>query len=538
MPAPLFRILRPYAGLTGIEGAQLVIEEDGVRRNRTNLIHDRSQFTWGNTQGQRGQAQIPLILKNGQPYNPKIGWPVFIYELFTDTETALCVFIGTIEQRKVTWLSDAADSRLWILSVLSLEAMLDAVPTPAATFTAQSSGAIFTTIFNGNSYPVPVALGTVQAGATIANRTYDGTSSSAANFNSLTVDAGGNFVWYIDPRDATAYFHAAGARFAPFTLTSDKVLFGTLEYEQNRADFRDRQVIQVPGVGTVTVSNTSGTDLGIGTRFEVVALAPSTSLTDATAQGNAILAQQSSVGGLPAAFSFSTDYPGCYAGLTLPVSLTYPPDAAAMLNSPTAWLIQDVQAQWIAGKEGLSSPFNHFRYTVKCVNSVAIPSTQQSLGSFVAPSFPPPQLTSQPATWGGGGGGSLVPQLFARTIGLADTTVGAAVTPLAPIYSDLNFLSSPLVHLVGEGFQIIGVLSVVITADLVVSITSGTNTFSFTIPLATAVGTPVILDISGTTFNNLDILALEVVASDGQIIFTGVATFTVSWRVIVTTQAP
>ncbi len=528
MPAPLLRMFRPYAGLTGIVGAQLVIEEDGVRVNRTNLIHSPSQFSWGNTQGQRGPASIPLILKNGQPYSPKIGWPVFIYELFTDTETSLCVYIGTIEDRKVRWLSDAADSRIWTLSVLSLEAMMDAVPTPAATYTGQTSGAIFSALFGGNTYPIPVALGTVQPGATIATRTYDGTTSSAANFNTLTVDAGGDFVWYIDPRDQQAYFHVAGARVAPVILTSPMVLEGSLEYDQSRSDFRDRQVIQIPGVGTVTVSNTAGTDLGIGTRFEVVALAPTTTIGDATAQGNAILAQQSSVGGLPASFMFSSDYPGWYVGLSLPVALTYPPDAAAMLNGGS-WLIQDVQATWIAGKEGLPSPKNHFRYTVKCVNSTAIPSTQESLGSFVVPSSPSPQLTTQPPTWGGAGS---VIELFSRTIGLADTTVGVAVAPLVPIYT-LLAVSSPLTHYLGAGVEIIGVLSVAIAADLDVTITSGANTWNFTIPLATAVGDPVSMDISGSTFQHLDIVSLEVTASDGQIVPNGVATFTIIWSVTV-----
>lgn len=534
MPAPLLRLFRPWAGLTGIEGAQLVIEEDGVRVNRTPLVHNASQFSWSNTQGQRGPAQIPLILKNGQPYSPKIGWPVFIYELDTATETSICVYIGTIEDRKVRWLSDAADSRVWDLSALSLEAMMDAVPTPPATYTAQTTGDIFTSVFNGNTYPVPVALGTVQPGATIATRTYDGTSSSAANFNTLTVDAGGDFVWYIDPRDQLAYFHVAGARVAPVILTSDKVLFGTLEYEQSRSDFRDRQVIQVPGVGTVTVSNTSGTDLGIGTRFQVLPLAPTTTVGDATAQANAILAQQSSVGGLPASFSFSSDYPGWYAGLSLVVALTYPPDAATMLNGSN-WLIQDVQAVWIPGREGLQSPKNHFRYTVKCVNSVAIPSMQESLSSFVVPAIPGPQLTTQPATWGGGGGAN-VSGLFMVRAGLSDTTVGAAVTPLVPIAVALNLTSSPLAHYVGHGVEIIGVLSVAITADLDVTITSGANTWMFTIPLATAVGDPVSMDISGSDFHHLDIVSLEVTASDGQIVPNGVCTFTLTYSVTVVTS--
>lgn len=534
MPHPFLRFFRPWASVN-FKGSQLVIEEDGVRVNRTPLIHDRSQFTWGTTQGQRGPAQIPLCLKNGEIYNPKVGWPVFIYEIFKDLGTSLCVYIGTIEDRELTWL-DNKDLRIWNLSVLSLEGMFDAVPVPASTYTAQNTGDIFTGIFNANTYPVPVALGTVQPGATIASRTYDGTSSSAANFNTLTVDAGGNFVWYIDPRDQKAYYHAAGARFTPITLTSDKVLFGTLRYKQSRADFRDRQIIQVPGVGTVEVSNTAGEDLQIGTRFQVVALAPTTTIGDATAQANAILELQSSAAGLPASFSFSSDFPGWYAGLTLPVALTEPPDAAAMLNSANAWLVQDVQAEWIAGMEFVPAPYGHFRYIVKCVNSVAVPSTQQELSSFVVPAIPGPQLTEQPADWGGGSG-ALVSEIFTRTIGLADTTVADDVVPHVPVLMDISPSSSPVVHLLGMGVRIVGILRLPIAADLEVLIHSGANTWDFTIPSATSVDDPVILDISSDEFQDLDIISMDVVASDGQADANGVCSFTIEWVTFQTTQA-
>lgn len=536
MPAPLFRLFRPYASVN-FQGSQLVIEEDGVRVNRTPLIHDNSSFTFSLTQGQRGQAQVPLCLQRGVVYAAKIGWPVFIYEINRSAGTSTCVFIGTIEDMEISW-QDNKDLRILNLNVLSLEAMFDAVPVPASTYTAQTTGDIFTGIFDANTYPVPVALGTVQDGATIADRTYDGTSSSAANFNTLTVDAGGNFVWYIDPRDQRAYFHVAGSRFAPVVLTSgptdSTLLFGTLRWKQSRADFRDRQIIQVPGVGTVEVSNTAGEDLQIGTRFQVVALAPSTTVGDATAQAEAILALQSSPTGLPASFSFGSDSPGWYPGLTLVVSLTDPPSAATLLNSPNTWLIQDVQASWIAGMEFVPAPYGHFRYQVTVVNSVAIPSVQQDLGSFVVPSFSPPQLTEQPPDWGGAG--ASVSELFARTAGLSDTTVGAAVTPLVPVYTAVVPTSSPIVHYVGDGVEIIGVLSVAIASDLEVIITSGANTWDFTIPLATAVGDPVIMDIGGSSFNHLDIISVEVAASDGQIVPNGVATFTVTWAVTVTTS--
>ena len=532
MPVPFFRFFRPWASLAGVNGSQLVIEEDGVRVNRTPLIHDNSSFTFNLTQGQRGQATIPLCLDKGVTYAAKIGWPVFIYEIDKIANTSVCVFIGTIEDTELAWL-DNNDLRILTLSVLSLEAMFDAVPTPAATYTAQTSGAIFTSLFNANSYPVPVVLGTVEAGATIADRKYDGSTSTASNYNTLTVGAGPDFVWYIDPRDQKAYFHASGSRFAPVSLTSgpDGTLFyGSLKWKQSRADFRDRQIIQTVGTGVIELSNTAGTDLGIGTRFQVVALAPGTSPTDALAQGNAILTQQSSQAGLPSSFSFMSDYPGWYPGLTVVVAITDPSTAATLLNGN--WLIQDVQASWIAGFEFVAPPLGHFRYTVTVVNSVAIPTTQAELGSFVTSSSPPPFETS-----GGGGAGALVAQVFSRTAGLADTTVGAAVTPLVPIFTDIVIGTSPVQSYVGEGVVIIGVLSQVITADLEVSITSGSNTWSFTIPSSTSVGDPVVMDITGAPFNNLDIVSVEVVASDGQIVPTGVATFTIVWRVTVATQA-
>ncbi len=527
MPAPLLRLFRPYGALH-FEGAQLIVVESGVRVNRTTYIHDRSSFTFGLTLGQRGPSQIPLIFKPGVAYNPQCGWPVLIYEVNGDTRATICVYIGTVQSMTEAYI-DNDGTRVVTLTCLSLEATQDATPTPASTYTGQNTGTIFTGIFNASSYAVPIALGTVQAGPTIADRTYSGTTSNASNYNTLTVDAS-TFVWYIDPRDQKVYFHASGARTNPVTLTTEKLEFGTLQWKQDSADFRTRQIILNPATGVVTVSTSP--DPNMGGRFAVAVVPEGTSTTDATAQANAVLTQYSV---LPSQFVFTSFYAGWYAGLGLTVALTKPPDAAARLNGG-AWLIQDVQATWIPGMENAPEPYGHFQYVVTVVNSMAVSTTPQTLSSIVSG-----------GSLGGGSGvittpvtgaGALVSTIYTAVFGLSDLTVGSSIAPLGPAVMDIVPTSSPLQHYVGNGVRIIAVLKKAITADLEVHINVGANTWDVIVPSTTSAGGIVVVDISGSTINDLEIFSIDVIASDGSIDPNGIATFTVEWQVTVTTQAP
>jgi hypothetical protein len=48
------------------------------------------------------------------------------------------------------------------------------------------------------------------------------------------------------------------------------------------------------------------------------------------------------------------------------VNFTYPLTAGAIVNG--TWIVQEVQAELIPGKDTLPAPYPHFRYTIDLIN--------------------------------------------------------------------------------------------------------------------------------------------------------------------------
>jgi hypothetical protein len=109
---------------------------------------------------------------------------------------------------------------------------------------------------------------------------------------------------------------------------------------------------------------------------------------------------------------------------------------------------------------------------------------------------------------------------FKRALALKDTTVGNDVADHVSIYAT------------GNGKRITGVLRVAITEDLVVRINKlgegDPVSWTITIPQTTEVNTRVVLDVTGP-FVDGETLTFDVLASDGQKVAAGVASFTVEW---------
>ncbi len=106
-----------------------------------------------------------------------------------------------------------------------------------------------------------------------------------------------------------------------------------------------------------------------------------------------------------------------------------------------------------------------------------------------------------------------------RTLLLKDTTVGNDIADHVPVY------------VAGTAIRLIGVLRKAITANLTVRVNlSGAALITLTIPLATAVDTPLLTTtFSQTEFADLGVLTWDVTASDGQKDAAGVASYTLQW---------
>ncbi len=242
MPAPLFRMFRPYAS-AGLEaGTQLRI--NGI--NRTGIIHDATQLTWSATMGQRGTCGVPLCLDADNSFDPQIGDYLEIFELDQTDLSSFRVWAGTTDTRQLTYVDDQGLT-IADLTGVSLEQFFDTQPAPAMEFNSTDAGSIATALFNSVPNPYGITLGTVDGGVSINNRVFDGKTSVWAGIAQLATDS--NVIAYIDPRDLKFYFHARDSRPAPWDLTSADIFWeGTLgasfKYRQSRADFRDRQIIQ------------------------------------------------------------------------------------------------------------------------------------------------------------------------------------------------------------------------------------------------------------------------------------------------------
>jgi hypothetical protein len=116
------------------------------------------------------------------------------------------------------------------------------------------------------------------------------------------------------------------------------------------------------------------------------------------------------------------------------------------------------------------------------------------------------------------GGGTL----YHRTLLLKDTSAGSDIADHVTAYAS------------GVALRAVGVLRLPIAADLVVRVNlNGSPMVTVTIPAATAVDTPVVVEaeeFEQTELADGDVFSWDVLASDGQIAGAGVASIWVGWQ--------
>lgn len=232
---------------TGCMVAWLAINEPGTVSpftenawtDQSHRLHVSESITFSWLVRQRGTAQIPLIILAGDDYMPTIGSQVCLWDI-TETED-LEVFSGTIDDFEVKWLGQNGD-RIVTMTCVSLDQVFDVIRLPNLLFTDKTAGFIFAAVY-AYATGCPVALGTVNAGATIASFNTPDFPSISDIFTRLATES--QYVWGVDPGTGTVYFTPPNITPSPFTVDSTDVLWEQFTLKEERHDYRNNQKLKV-----------------------------------------------------------------------------------------------------------------------------------------------------------------------------------------------------------------------------------------------------------------------------------------------------
>lgn len=222
--------------------AWLVINEPigGLTDQTTRLDFSGTGSDFQLMMRQRGTATIPIRVAAGDSYSPTMGSQLFIYDV-GPTATTL-VFVGTIDRIEESW-DGVAGYRKYLCSVVSLEQCLDAILVPPQAFINVTAGSIVTSLFNALMTGSPISLGTISGGSTIPSLVISDYTPLSEIISNLATSS--QFVWYVDPATQELEFHVPSLTTAPFSLVTEDINWDSMKWEQNRQDFRNRQIIQL-----------------------------------------------------------------------------------------------------------------------------------------------------------------------------------------------------------------------------------------------------------------------------------------------------
>lgn len=264
----------------------LHIIEGGVLYDRSLYLSEVNPPSFTAQRGSRGTATVSLHVTSADTYKPILGTQLYLYE-----ETAAGyqrVFAGSIDTITLTWNNDLGE-RDYALSCVAFEQAFDTLLITPRTYAAGTPcGTVFSDILATTCAGVPPSSGTISAGANLAGPLIINYDRPSAIFDQLAQDSG--FIWYIDPAALTVNFKAASTPSAPFTLAASDILWGTIEWDQTRQDFRNRQVVRrafEAGNPSVEFFTGDGTTTAFTLRYEIAkgVIAFLTQSTIATATG-------------------------------------------------------------------------------------------------------------------------------------------------------------------------------------------------------------------------------------------------------------
>ena len=198
------------------------------------LTSNAIQFTL--TQGQRGTAQLCLIIGPFDSYSPPVGAPVYIFSF------GVRMYAGTVDDVKKNWIGEGGWNCLTVTCV-SLEQQLDTLCCfPVRAYTNRTAGYIFADLFTAYYGAGLIKPGNIQPGPVVPTLTVNGDRLSDV-LTQLATTAG--FVWGVDQTTLSIYFVNQETFLAPFILQVTDLLWEESQWENNRADYRNRQITRM-----------------------------------------------------------------------------------------------------------------------------------------------------------------------------------------------------------------------------------------------------------------------------------------------------
>lgn len=187
--------------------------------------------------GERGPAQIPLILSAANSYAPTLRTQCKLIDVTGQA------FFGIISDYDYGWIGQDG-YRHPTINAVTLKQCLDTLRIPPRAYSSEKSGDIVTDLLTTVASGLPIALGTISAGVTIdsVNYSYDLLSDA---IQSLATTNG--FIWDVDPttNPPQFFFRLPNTVTSPVTVLTSDVLWESLDYSVRDAEFRDRQIIKL-----------------------------------------------------------------------------------------------------------------------------------------------------------------------------------------------------------------------------------------------------------------------------------------------------
>ncbi len=223
----------------------LYIKEPGGFVDRSSYLDLRAKakHSFTSTLRNRGTADLPLWIKAGDSWmadpNTFRGLQVYLYD--QPPAGAELVFAGTVDKIEVEWIGIAGDREVTV-HLVSFEQCFDALLIPPQAFFYEKAGDIFSSLFGSVANGVPVVLGTVTAPFVVNSLTCDWNRLSET-FGQLATLA--TCIWGVDLPSLSAYLKPVSTTASPYAIQSADVVYGSVKWEQNRQDYRNRQIVRI-----------------------------------------------------------------------------------------------------------------------------------------------------------------------------------------------------------------------------------------------------------------------------------------------------
>jgi hypothetical protein len=371
----------------------------------TDRIWYGSNTSWNGIRGTRGTCVIPFIVEPGETFTAEVGERIRIYDPRTER-----VWSGHVDRTSVRWLGDDGWHVVFVTGI-SLEALFDTIDLDKVKYSGVTCGAAVADLLDLSGVTM-VGEGTIDAGPLVESLEV---GNIARGFAELALLAG--FIWYVDPLDECLYFHHPAARDADWTVGSTDIQWDSIDWQQDRADYRTAQVVQLQGVSMQPIQAVFAGDdattsftlpsipeyiisivISIGSSGRSISWAPGTAqvvVTPALPAGASLTVRYSDEGlvaettpstaigaktatytktrtftpegglqeaqallarysMLPSELMFATFRPGIRVGRKLAIDVDFPENASSRLNGN--WMVKEVDAVIVPGIDQREDP--------------------------------------------------------------------------------------------------------------------------------------------------------------------------------------